>query len=114
MQWSPHNRSMFGTAAEDSLLNIWDYGRVWKLSTSLCTLIKLFCAFSMVHLTSSQLFFFFHVKINAQVGKVQTGSEGKRSEIPAGLFFRHAGHRYGSSIWWLVTVYASLQWFIAF
>ncbi|KAJ8440595.1 hypothetical protein Cgig2_028724 [Carnegiea gigantea] len=28
-----------------------------------------------------------------KVGKIQTGSEGKRSEIPAGLFFRHAGHR---------------------
>uniref|UniRef100_A0A803LD82 Uncharacterized protein n=1 Tax=Chenopodium quinoa TaxID=63459 RepID=A0A803LD82_CHEQI len=53
-KWSPHNRSVFGSAAEDGLLNIWDYEKI---------------------------------------GKMQTDSGNKTSEYPAGLFFRHAGHR---------------------
>ncbi|KAL2516345.1 WD-40 repeat-containing protein MSI4-like [Forsythia ovata] len=29
VQWSPDRSSVFGSAAEDGILNIWDYGKVW-------------------------------------------------------------------------------------
>lgn len=28
-QWSPDKSSVFGSSAEDGLLNIWDYEKVW-------------------------------------------------------------------------------------
>ncbi|KAK9142346.1 hypothetical protein Syun_011746 [Stephania yunnanensis] len=30
VQWCPHKSSVFGSAAEDGLLNIWDYEKAWK------------------------------------------------------------------------------------
>ncbi|XP_042004217.1 WD-40 repeat-containing protein MSI4-like isoform X2 [Salvia splendens] len=52
VQWSPDKCSVFGSSAEDGLLNIWDYEKVGQ--------------------------------------KEDTGSD---PDTPAGLFFKHAGHR---------------------
>lgn len=35
-QWSPDKSSVFGSSAEDGLLNIWDYEKVWP---SECTVV---------------------------------------------------------------------------
>ncbi|KAJ8442935.1 hypothetical protein Cgig2_022301 [Carnegiea gigantea] len=67
VQWSPHNRSIFGSAAEDGVLNIWDYDKFLPLPV----------------LTT----------FDNQVGRVQAGTGDKMLDHPAGLFFRHAGHR---------------------
>lgn len=35
LQWSPDKSSVFGSSAEDGLLNIWDYDKVWRVIFSL-------------------------------------------------------------------------------
>uniref|UniRef100_A0A803NY41 Histone-binding protein RBBP4-like N-terminal domain-containing protein n=1 Tax=Cannabis sativa TaxID=3483 RepID=A0A803NY41_CANSA len=54
VQWSPDKSSVFGSSAEDGVLNIWDLEKI---------------------------------------GKKQDSAGSKLPNAPAGLFFRHAGHR---------------------
>lgn len=79
IQWSPDKSSVFGSSAEDGLLNIWDYDTV--------------CTFSQICIIKVSPTFKLIIFIYACVHQVGKKSE-RAPKTPAGLFFQHAGHRF--------------------
>nr|KAJ0225489.1 hypothetical protein LSAT_V11C100023710 [Lactuca sativa] len=62
-QWSPNKSSIFGSSAEDGVLNIWDHNKLFFLIKGLFVCL--------------------------QVGE----RSGPTSKFAPGLLFRHCGHR---------------------
>lgn len=48
MQWSPHNKSIFGSSAEDGILNIWDSEKVWSIKLLDLIALSLSCIYSVI------------------------------------------------------------------
>lgn len=82
LQWCPDKSSVFGSSAEDGLLNIWDHQKV-----------------NSFNWFDFQISCLFAVKLNIGVRfssffPLQVGKKPSSKSHPTGLFFRHAGHRY--------------------
>ena len=98
-QWSPDRASVFGSSAEDGFLNVWDHEKVTNHALNHFVpsdnpaqwFVKAEEWWDSVPLLFSHVLFspeYSFFLLRWQVGKK------KNSNVPAGLFFQHAGHRY--------------------
>lgn len=86
-QWSPDKSSIFGSSAEDGVLNIWDHNKVCQLNQKPLLLLFHFPLF----FSCNKLFFLIKgLFVCLQVGE----RSGPASKFAPGLLFRHSVHRY--------------------